>query len=227
MIAELENITKIYTNKQSGIQREVLKGISLSINKGDALSIVGPSGCGKSTLLNILGTLDMPTSGVMRFNGKEINNLTDNQLADIRNREIGFIFQSHHLLPQLNLLENVLLPTIVLKGRSKKKLALERALKLLEKVGLADKVQQLPGQLSGGECQRAAVVRALINEPALILADEPTGSLDKEAAERIGELLSEINKSEGVSLVVVTHSLSLANKIGNIYNLSEGKIKKG
>ena len=227
MIAELENITKIYTNKQSGIQREVLKGISLSINKGDALSIVGPSGCGKSTLLNILGTLDMPTSGVMRFNGKEINNLTDNQLADIRNREIGFIFQAHHLLPQLNLLENVLLPTLVLKERSKKKLALERALHLLENVGLANNIKQLPGQLSGGECQRAAVVRALINEPELILADEPTGSLDKNSAERIGELLSEINKTEGVSLVVVTHSLSLANKIGNTYNLSEGRITIG
>jgi lipoprotein-releasing system ATP-binding protein len=227
MIAELENITKIYTNKQSGIQREVLKGITLSINKGDALSIVGPSGCGKSTLLNILGTLDMPTSGVMRFNGKEINNLTDNQLADIRNREIGFIFQAHHLLPQLNLLENVLLPTLVLKERSKKKLALERALHLLENVGLANNIKQLPGQLSGGECQRAAVVRALINEPELILADEPTGSLDKNSAERIGELLSEINKTEGVSLVVVTHSLSLANKIGNTYNLSEGRITIG
>ncbi len=226
MIAELENINKIYTNIQSGIKREVLKDISLSINKGDALSIVGPSGSGKSTLLNILGTLDMPTSGIVKFNGKGINNFTDNQLADIRNREIGFIFQSHHLLPQLNLLENVLLPTIVLKEKSRKKLAVGRALSLLEKVGLADNINQLPGQLSGGECQRAAVVRALINEPELILADEPTGSLDKISAERIGELLSEINKTEGVSLVVVTHSLALASKIGNTYSLSEGRITK-
>ncbi len=226
MIAELEDINKIYTNIQSGIKREVLKGISLTINKGDALSIVGPSGSGKSTLLNILGTLDMPTSGIVKFNGKEINNCTDNQLATIRNQKIGFIFQLHHLLPQLNLLENVLLPTIVLKEKSKKRLAMDRALSLLEEVGLVDNIKQLPGQLSGGECQRAAVVRALINEPELILADEPTGSLDKSSAERIGELLSNINRTESVALIVVTHSLTLANKIGNTYNLSEGKLTK-
>ncbi len=226
MIAELENIHKIYTNNKSGIKREVLGGISLSIGKGEALSIVGPSGSGKSTLLNIIGTLDMPTTGIVKFNGNEINNYTENQLAAIRNQKIGFIFQSHHLLPQLNLLENVLLPTIVLEDKSKKKLAQERALQLLEKVGLADKVQQLPGQLSGGECQRTAVVRALINEPELLLADEPTGSLDKKSADRIGELLSDINKEEGVALIVVTHSISLANKIGNSYNLSEGRITK-
>lgn len=226
MIAELENIHKIYTNNKSEIKREVLVGINLSISKGEALSIVGPSGSGKSTLLNIIGTLDMPTSGIVKFNGNEINHYTENQLAAIRNQKIGFIFQSHHLLPQLNLLENVLLPTIVLEDKSKKKHAQERALKLLEKVGLADKVQQLPGQLSGGECQRTAVVRALINEPELLLADEPTGSLDKASADRIGELLSDINKEEGVALIVVTHSISLADKIGNSYNLSEGRITK-
>ena len=227
MIIELENISRTYINNESGIKREVLCGISLSIDKGDAMSIVGPSGSGKSTLLNIIGTLDIPTSGIVKFNGNEINNFTENQLAEIRNREIGFIFQSHHLLPQLNLLENVLLPTLPLKEKSKKEYALERALELLESIGLADKIQQLPGQLSGGECQRTAVIRALINEPKLILADEPTGSLDKDSAHRIGELLSDINKKQNVALVVVTHSIILANSIGNKYILSEGKITAG
>lgn len=226
MIAELENISKIYLNNESGAKREVLSDITLSIKKGEALSIVGPSGSGKSTLLNIIGTLDLPTSGIVKINGNEINNYTENQLAEIRNQKIGFVFQSHHLLPQLNLLENVLLPTIVLDDKSKKKLAQERALQLLEKVGLADKGQQLPGQLSGGECQRTAVVRALINEPELLLADEPTGSLDKKSADNIGQILSDINKEEGVALIVVTHSVSLANKIGNCYNLNEGMIIK-
>jgi len=226
MIIELDNISRIYINNDSGIKRKVLTGISLSINKGDALSIVGPSGSGKSTLLNIIGTLDMPSSGIVKFNGNKINNFTEDQLADIRNQEIGFIFQSHHLLPQLNLLENILLPTLPIKEKSKKKYATERALSLLESIGLADKIHQLPGQLSGGECQRTAVVRALINEPKLILADEPTGSLDEDSAHRIGELLSNINKEQNVALVVVTHSVILADRIGNKYNLMEGNIIK-
>lgn len=226
MIAELENISKVYQNTESGIKREVLTDINLTISKGDALSIVGPSGSGKSTLLNIIGTIDLPSSGVVKFGGDEINQFTPNQLAEIRNRKIGFIFQSHHLLPQLNLLENVLLPTLPLKDKSKKNQTLKRAINLLDYVGLKDNMQQFPGQLSGGECQRAAVVRALINEPELILADEPTGSLDKNAAEKIGELLSNINKEQNVALIVVTHSIQLANKIGNIYNLSDGKMTK-
>lgn len=226
MIAELENISKAYQNTVSGTKREVLTNINLKIAKGDALSIVGPSGSGKSTLLNIIGTLDLPSSGIVRFGGNEINQFTPNQLAEIRNRKIGFIFQSHHLLPQLNLLENVLLPTLPLKDKSNKNQTLERAINLLDYVGLKDNMQQFPGQLSGGECQRAAVVRALINEPELILADEPSGSLDKNAAEKIGKLLSKINKEQNVALIVVTHSIQLAKKIGNIYNLSDGKMTK-
>lgn len=226
MIAELENISKAYQNTESGTKREVLTNINLTIAKGDALSIVGPSGSGKSTLLNIIGTLDLPSSGIVRFGGNEINQFTPNQLAEIRNRKIGFIFQSHHLLPQLNLLENVLLPTLPLKDKSNKNQTLERAINLLDYVGLKDNMQQFPGQLSGGECQRAAVVRALINQPELILADEPSGSLDKNAAEKIGKLLSKINKEQNVALIVVTHSIQLAKKIGNIYNLSDGKMTK-
>ena len=226
MIIELENITKTYFNGESGVERDVLKGISLSVNKGDALSIVGPSGSGKSTLLNIIGALDMPTSGTVKFKGNEIIDYTDNQLAEIRNKKIGFVFQSHHLLPQLNLLENVLLPTIPVKEKVRKKFAMERAMSLLEEVGLSDNIHQLPGQLSGGECQRTAVVRALINEPELILADEPTGSLDNKSAEIIGELLSKINKEKKVALIVVTHNIKLAETIGNVYQFVDGKISK-
>ncbi len=226
MIIELDNITKTYINGGAGIKREVLKGISLSVEKGGVLSIVGPSGSGKSTLLNIIGTLDKASSGNMKLDDKDISQFNDNQLAELRNQKIGFIFQSHHLLPQLNILENVLVPTIPLKDKKLKELSMERALSLLEYVGLKDRMHQLPGQLSGGEAQRTAVVRALINEPEIILADEPTGSLDLDSAEMIGELLSKINKEKNVALIVVTHSLSLANRIGNIYSITNGLLKK-
>lgn len=226
MILELDNIAKTYVNGDAEIKREVLKGISLSVKKGGVFSIVGPSGSGKSTLLNIMGTLDKASSGEMKFDGKDISQYNDNQLADIRNKKIGFIFQSHHLFPQLNILENVLVPTIPLKDKTQKKKARERALSLLEYVGLIDRIHQLPGQLSGGEAQRTAVVRALINEPEIILADEPTGSLDVDSTNVIGELLSKINKEKNVALIVVTHSLSLANSIGNIYSITNGLLKK-
>lgn len=226
MIIELENISKSYFNSQSGVEREVLKDVSLSVKKGEAISIVGPSGSGKSTLLNIIGTLDKASSGKVKLMGNEINDFTNNQLAEIRNQKIGFIFQSHHLLPQLNLLENVLLPTIVVKDKKQKKLSQQRALELLEYVGLSDKINQLPGQLSGGECQRTAVVRALINNPEIILADEPTGSLDADSAEKIGDLLSKINKEKNVALILVTHSALLAKKIGNIFKITDGNLLK-
>jgi len=226
MIIELDNITKTYLNGNTGIKREVLKGISLSVDKGDVFSIVGPSGSGKSTLLNIMGTLDKASSGNMKFDGKDISQFNDNQLAVLRNQKVGFIFQSHHLLPQLNVLENVLVPTIPIKDKAQKKLSMERALNLLEYVGLKDRMHQLPGQLSGGEAQRTAVIRALINEPEIILADEPTGSLDLDSTNVIGELLSKINREKNVALIVVTHSLSLANSIGNIYSITNGLLKK-
>lgn len=224
MICQLVDVNKAYFNSQSNIKREVLKGVSFSLVKGSVLSIVGPSGSGKSTLLNIIGTLDLPTSGTVNLDGENIVNYSDDQLAAIRNQQIGFIYQSHHLLPQLNLLENVLLPTLPVREKEKKKAAFERAMVLLEGVGLADKIHQFPGQLSGGECQRTAVVRALINHPKLILADEPTGSLDEDSAGRIGELLLELNQQEQVALVVVTHSLKLAEVIGNVHFLEGGKL---
>lgn len=224
MIVELEKISKFYTNNGLVSKRNVLNEISLSINDGDSLSIVGPSGSGKSTLLNILGTLDLPTSGIVKLKGKQIQHFDEKQLAEIRNLNIGFIFQQHHLLPQFTLIENVLVPTIPLKDKNLKNSALERAMSLLESVGLDDKIHQRPGQLSGGECQRATVVRALINEPNLVLADEPTGSLDQDSAEQMGELLSDINKKHNVAMVVVTHSMDLAKKMNTIYNLDHGKL---
>ena len=218
MILELNNISKTYQN--SGVSREVLNNISLQINNAESIAIVGPSGSGKSTLLNIMGLLDNANSGIVKFNGEELNNYNENQLAEIRNKKIGFVFQSHHLLPQLSLLENVLLPLIPEKDKKVKEEATKRAFELLEKVGLADKSKQFPGQLSGGESQRTAVVRALINNPELILADEPTGSLDQESANQLGDLLCQINKENKIAVVVVTHSLELANKMNKIYRLT-------
>ena len=224
MILELKNIFKSYKTDDEIPAQEVLSNVSLQINKQDAIAIIGPSGCGKSTLLNIMGTLDTPTSGIVTLNGVDISNLNNNQIAAIRNQKIGFIFQQHHLLPQLNLIENVLVPAALLKDNGLKKEAFNRAQELLTVVGLADSLHKRPGQLSGGECQRAAVVRALINKPDLILADEPTGSLDEASAEQIGNLLSEINKQQNIALVLVTHSMELAKKMDKIYKLNKGQL---
>jgi lipoprotein-releasing system ATP-binding protein len=224
MQLELQNIHKSYYNNLRTPQRDVLNDISLGINSGDSIAIVGPSGSGKSTLLNIMGTLDIPSSGKVVFNHSDITTLSEPLLADIRNQKIGFVFQMHHLLPQLNLMENVLLPTIPQKDKTKKKAAITRAKELLNTVGLTDKWHQLPGQLSVGECQRAAVVRALINEPELILADEPTGSLDHDNALLLGELLLKIKKDYSLTMVLVTHSLELANLMNTTYKLINGKL---
>jgi len=226
MIVKLDNITKTYQNSTSDISREVLKNISFSVSKGDSYSIVGPSGCGKSTLLNIMGTLDNPTSGKVYFKENEIDDLKPDRLAEIRNQNIGFIFQQHHLLPQLSLLENVLVPVIIEKDKAKRDAATNRAMQLLEMVGLADKTDQLPVQLSVGECQRTAVVRALINQPELVLADEPTGSLDEESAINLVDLLCKINSEQNIAVVMVTHSLELAAKMKVIYKLAGGELKQ-
>ncbi len=225
MLIELKNIGKTFINPGTDSHRDVLVDINLKIFSGDSVAIVGPSGSGKSTLLNIIGTLDSPTSGNIFFKGMEIGLLNEMQLAPIRNKNIGFIFQLHHLLPQLSLIENVLLPVLPQNSKKIQKDATSRAMELLEIVGLADRIHQRPGQLSGGECQRAAVVRALINQPELILADEPTGSLDQDSAAQVGDLLGKINSEFKVALVVVTHSLTLAEKMGTIYRLSHGKLE--
>ncbi len=221
---ELRNITKYYDNSDTPDKRLILDEISLKIEKGDALAITGPSGSGKSTLLNIMGTLDTTSSGNVFFNDTDISSFNEKELSKIRNQNIGFIFQRHYLLPQLNLIENVIIPVLPLNDKAKQKSACSRGMELLAGLGLADKVHRLPGQLSVGECQRAAVARALINKPDIILADEPTGSLDNTSAHRMGELLININKTYSVALVIVTHSIELAGNMKVIYNLLNGKL---
>lgn len=224
MLAELQHITKYYEQTGSTIRNQVLDDISLQINDNERIAIVGPSGSGKSTLLNILGTLDKPASGNVFLDGSSLQQMHENRLAEIRNTFIGFVFQMHHLLPQLTLLENVLLPLLPKKDKSLVKAANERALHLIHRVGLSGHLHQYPSQLSIGECQRTAVVRALINQPRLLLADEPTGSLDAENAGQLAHLLIELNKEQHIALVIVTHSLEFAGKMDKIYQLREGKL---
>ena len=222
---ELLNVAKSY-DSPGGIEDVcVLKDITLMIDKGQSVAIVGPSGSGKSTLLNIIGALDRPTTGQVLFDGRELSKLHEAELAKIRNREIGFVFQLHHLLPQCTVFENVLVPTLADKSQVSREAAEKRAVELLERVGLKGWLLHRPGELSGGQRQRVAVVRALINRPKLLLADEPTGSLDKDASENIVELLIELNRDEEVTLIVVTHSTKLAEKMGQVLELSDGVLK--
>lgn len=223
---ELIGVTKSYQSPGDKQGVCVLKDITLKVEKGQSVVIVGPSGSGKSTLLNIIGALDHPTGGRVLFDGKDLAKLDEIALARIRNREIGFVFQLHHLLPQCTVLENVLVPTLADKHRVSKKEVRERAINLLERVGLEDYLLYRPGELSGGQRQRVAVVRALINRPKLLLADEPTGSLDKDASENIARLLVELNHSEQVALIVVTHSVRLAQRIGHVMELSNGLLRE-
>lgn len=219
-LLKLEHVAKTYESAGSGTP--VLRGVDLEVEAGSTLAVVGPSGCGKSTLLNIIGTLDRPSSGTVTLEGEDVFALDERRTARIRNAKIGFVFQLHHLLPQCSVLENVLVPTIV-GGRPGGEVV-ERARRLLERVGLSERLTHRPGQLSGGECQRVAVVRALINKPALLLADEPTGSLDHAAAEKLVELLAELNREEGVTLILVTHAPDLASRMGLLYELMEGSL---
>jgi len=223
---KLDKITKYYEVPETTIRRTVLDELSLEIAKGDRIAILGPSGSGKSTLLNVMSSLDLPNSGTVKFDGEEISNYASDQLAQFRNKKIGFVFQSHHLLPQLSLLENVLLPFLPEKDRLVKKEAEKRALELLDFVGLSNQIHQRPGQMSGGECQRAAVVRALIHQPKLIFADEPTGSLDKESADQLAKLFVRINEEQAVTMIVVTHSQELAQYMNRICRIENGKIQE-
>jgi lipoprotein-releasing system ATP-binding protein len=224
MLAELSRITKYYEQQGSSVRNHVLHEISLQIANNERIAIVGPSGSGKSTLLNILGTLDKPSSGKVFLGGTAVDQMSEIQLAEIRNTLIGFVFQMHHLLPQLTLLENVMLPLLPHKDKSKLKAASERALELIERVALSDHINQFPSQLSVGECQRTAIVRALINQPKLLLADEPTGSLDASNADKLSTLLAELNKEQNVAMVIVTHSMELASGMDKIYQLREGRL---
>jgi len=225
---ELIHVGKVYPSAQDGGGVRVLNDISLKIEKAQSLVIVGPSGCGKSTLLNIIGALDRPTSGQVLFDDLDLASLDETQLARIRNRQIGFVFQLHHLLPQCTVLENVLVPTLADGSRSSARQQVHaRAVELLDRVGLKEFLRRRPGELSGGQRQRVALVRALINRPRLLLADEPTGSLDRQASQNIAELLVELNRSEQVAMIVVTHSLELAGRIGHVMELREGSLTGG
>ena len=222
-ILELINVSKSYDFPGGAATHYVLKDVTLKVTAGESVAIVGPSGSGKSTLLNIIGTLDGPTAGHVLLEERDLSKFDDRELATIRNREIGFVFQLHHLLPQCTVLENVLVPTLVKNAsRSSRRESEARAHHLLELVELGDRLSHRPGQLSGGERQRVAVVRALINNPKLLLADEPTGSLDRFAADNLAQILVELNREEGVTLILVTHSLDLAGRMERVLELRDG-----
>ena len=221
---ELIDVTKKYDAPVADEAAPVLDGLSLSVAVGESLAVVGPSGSGKSTLLNIIGTLDRPSSGQVLLGGEDLCAMDDEALAALRSRRIGFVFQLHHLLPQCTILENVLLPTLAAPGERSAEELDATARRLLERVGLSHRLSYRPGELSGGERQRAAVVRALINEPALLLADEPTGSLDRGSADNLGELLVELNGADGLTLIAVTHSMELAGRMGRVLQLRDGRL---
>jgi lipoprotein-releasing system ATP-binding protein len=215
---ELNGVSKTYGDVV------VLHNVNMRLPAGAACAITGPSGCGKSTLLNLIGALDKPNSGSVVLNERDLSHLNDSELASVRSHDIGFIFQLHHLLPQCTALENVLIPVL-----ANSKVGAEhenRARRLLERVGLGERTAHFPGQLSGGERQRVATVRALINQPKLLLADEPTGALDEKSASNLAQLLLELNREEGVALVVVTHALELASLLPVNYELHEGALRE-
>ena len=220
MTLHVSNLTKDYPTRSGPLH--VLRDISLELQPGESLAIMGPSGSGKSTLLNILGTLDRPTSGAVKLADKDPFALPEPELAAFRNRHIGFIFQDHYLLPQCSVLENVLIPTLA--GPANPSDA-PWALELLERVGLKDRLEHRPAELSGGERQRVAVARALIRHPLLLLADEPTGNLDRKTALGVGELLRDLHAREKTILIVVTHSAELARQFPRQVEMSEGKIQ--
>jgi len=218
-LLRLEGIEKSFGEGEG--RTHVLAGVDLVLAAGETLAVVGPSGSGKSTLLNIAGTLEQPTRGRVLFDGRDLAGSTTDELARFRNEALGFVFQHHHLLPQLTALENVLVPTLASEEQHPRE-SEARARELLERVGLAHRVTHRPAELSGGERQRVAVVRALINRPRLVLADEPTGSLDARSAEALGELLLAQSADEGVALLLVTHSTRLAERASSTVRLEEG-----
>jgi len=219
-LLKLEGVTKRYPSPDDAQTPPVLDSLCLEVNAGESVAVVGPSGSGKSTLLNVIGSLDRPSAGRVLFDGQDLARMDAGRLARLRNEQIGFVFQLHHLLPQCTVLENVLVPTLV--GRNGE--AHARAVELLDRVGLKERMHYRPGQISGGERQRAAVVRALINRPKLLLADEPTGSLDRQAAGQIAQLLVELNAERHVTLILVTHSASLAERMGRVLELRGGRL---
>lgn len=215
------SVVKIYTGE--GVDTKALDGVDLTVDRGQFVAIVGPSGCGKSTLLNMIGALDVPTSGKVHIDGIDITQLNSSQLATLRNRKIGFIFQSFNLISRLNALENVALPLTVLGNNQKT--SKKRAYEMLKQVNLEDRWHHKPGALSGGQQQRVAVARALVCNPSIILADEPTGNLDTKSTAAITQLLKDLNKQTGMTVIVITHDLEIANKADKIILIRDGKVE--
>lgn len=221
-LLEVKDLRKSFSTYGSRI--DVLNGVDLTVAEGDTIALVGVSGAGKSTLLHVIGTLDRPTSGTVRFRGADVFKMGDGDLASFRNRSIGFVFQFHHLLPEFSALENVMMPALI--GGMRKEEAESLASALLSDVGLAGRLSHKPGELSGGEQQRVAIARALVLSPALLLADEPTGNLDGKTSEEVHDLLAEIQRKTGLTLIIVTHNERLAARMGKTIRLVDGRIQE-
>ncbi|MFT3842428.1 MAG: ABC transporter ATP-binding protein [Myxococcaceae bacterium] len=217
---EVQDVFKSYF--LNGKRIDVLRGVSLHIEKGEMVSLIGASGSGKSTFLHVVGTLDAPAAGIMKFEGRSVFDMNDAEMAEFRNKSIGFVFQSHYLLPEFTAVENVAMPALVM--RQDKGPTFKRARELLERVGLGSRSDHRPGELSGGESQRVALARALMLQPALLLADEPTGNLDPQTGEGIHQLLREVNKDLGITAVVVTHNEALAASMPRRLRIKDGQV---
>lgn len=222
MLLECRNINKFYREGEN--QNQVLKEVSFGLNKGELAAIVGSSGSGKSTLLHILGGLDKPDSGEVLINGESLQQISANQLAALRNRHLGFVYQFHHLMADFNALENVMMPLLI--GKQSKSEAVKRATEMLAAVGLSHRLKHRPAELSGGERQRVAIARALVNQPDLVLADEPTGNLDQRTTESIFELISKLNKEQNIAFLLVTHDMQLAGKLSRRFIMQDGVLRE-
>ena len=215
---DLENVTKVY--RMGNVDVAALQGVTLSIQQGEILSIMGPSGSGKSTMMNILGCLDVPTSGSYLLEDEDVGRMSDDRLAEVRNRKIGFVFQTYNLLPRLTALANVELPLLYGNGKNRK----NRALEALERVGLADRVHHRPTELSGGQQQRVGIARALVKNPSILMADEPTGNLDSRSSQEIIDILQRLNAEEGITVIIVTHERDIAANTRRIISMLDGRI---